>query len=125
MKRFWIGIVLLCMSLMLCVTEQRLTTSMTKDMTAYLDNITTAANTNNYTLADNLNKELKSSWKNFKKPLAIFVSHDILNDVTESLNILEAEILNKDIFFDSNYAKVKTQIDSIEEDGKLLIENVL
>ncbi|HBA93151.1 MAG TPA: hypothetical protein DCZ02_00885 [Ruminococcaceae bacterium] len=77
MKRIWIAVVLIAISLTLCATEQI-------KVEKFYQTI--------YTLADEGNpKELKEYWKEKNDSVYIFSHHDMLDELAQSIEALDEE----------------------------------
>lgn len=126
MKRFWIGIFLIIFSIGLCVTEHNLTKNTTGEIKTTLNELSVALEEDEYEAAWQINTELNSSWRRYQKPLAIFVSHTPLSEMSETLGVFESELKNEEYEqLDENLALAGIKILEIEDNEKLTITNLL
>lgn len=126
MKRSWIGFLLIILAIGICITEHILTKNMSENISSSLSQILDSASSEDLETATNLNKSLEKDWSYYQKPMSIFISHDILDDINKTLSEIEIQIENEEFYDVSvNVSLAKSQIESIKENEKLSIGNVL
>lgn len=126
LKRFWIALSLLAIIISLCISEQVLIDNITNDLNDCLESSAKNLKDKNYENLCSSNDLLLDKWENYERILSMFMQHDDLSDLEESILILKPNIECED--YDQLFVeleKAKFELENLKNSETPVIYNIL
>ncbi len=126
MKRIWIAIAFLSLSLIFAITEFVLVSNNCKKYTEQIKEAERYISDKEFSGAVNICKNVEKDWEKSKKDLNIFLIHTYSDDISESIAKLLEYAENKNIEgFLSQAGKTKRQLLHIKQSELPNLENIM
>lgn len=124
MKRAYIAVLFLLVSISLCVFEQYTVNTTYKEATEYIDKALEYAEKEDYASAEQTCKELNNYWISKSPYLTAMIDHGPLDETGITIGALEDMAKNKSDGLEDELITAKNQIKSIRENQKVSFGNV-
>lgn len=126
LKRLWIAFGLIVAIFTVYVLETRTTDKVCADISYDLEIVKSYVENKEYTKALDYSEHIVDSWDRNHKLLSLFLIHEDLDDIDQSIEVLPVKLKNQDYSdFLSELSKIKTEVNSIKDNEDLTIENVI
>lgn len=125
MKRIWIAVGILFTTIILCFLEVIYISNMTKNFYEQLDLIKSLAETNKDE-AINLADQTLSQWQEKNKVLAIFITHERLEEIDELFSVIPVDLRQEgDENFLMDISKLYSKFEYLNETELPSVRNIL
>lgn len=124
MKRLYIAIIFLAISVSLCIFEQYTVQETYKTATRYINNAIEAVDNNDYKKAEDDCKKLNDFWDEKQKYMTAMIDHGYLDDANLTISSLEELAKNKNESLEQELINAKNHIKSIYQNQKITFGNV-
>lgn len=124
MKRLYIAIIFLVISISLCIFEQYTVQETYKTATRYINSAIEAVDNNDYKKAANDCKRLNDFWGEKQKYMTAMIDHGCLDDANLTIGSLEELAKNKNESLEQELINAKNHIKSIYQNQKITFGNV-
>ena len=125
MKRIWIAVGILFTTIILCFLEVIYISNMTKNFYEQLDLIKSLAGTNKDE-AINLADQTLSQWQEKNKVLAIFITHERLEEIDELFSVIPVDLRQEgDENFLMDISKLYSKFEYLNETELPSVRNIL
>lgn len=124
MKRLYFAIGLLAISLVLCITEQKLVTKIHYTSTEIISQALTALDEDNQPEIKSSCKKLNDFWQENYNFMSAMIDHNCFDDASMNIKKVQYMAENDDEELESTLLELKSQIDEIKEDEKITLGNI-
>lgn len=124
MKRVYIAVALLAISVSLCIFEQYTVTTAYEQSTAYIEKAIEYADKKDYKQAEKTCSQLTAYWSEKYPSLTAMIDHGPLDDAGVTINSLEELAKDESDDLKETLITAKNQIESIYENQKVSLGNI-
>lgn len=124
MKRVFIAIFFLILSVSLCVFEQYMVATTYKQATSYIDSAISDIQNNDYASAESTCKELDYYWHKRLPVMTAMIEHGPLDEAGITIGALTDMFETRSDSIEDELIEVKNQIKSIRDNQRITFGNV-
>ncbi len=124
MKRIYIAVLFLCISIGLCIFEQYTVKTAYETTTDYINTAIEQADKNDYESAEKTCEQLKKYWDKKYPYMTAMIEHGMLDETGITINSLENLAQNKSEDLQEELITAKNQIKSIRDNQKISFGNI-
>ena len=126
MKRIWIAISTLIVVVGLCIGEIIWVSNIAENIESQISEIEETVSIGNLENAISFAEQISSQWNKSHNKLAIFVDHKSLEDIDQSMEIMEVSLSTLNLYqFYIETSKIKSSINDLVDTETPSIYNIL
>lgn len=126
MKRVWVALVMMCTVFALCITELIIANKMTDHLSETLEKAQNCVKEQQIEQALQYSDRVAEDWEHYHKILSMFLIHDRLEQIDQSLAVLDTNLKCEQYDdFLSEASRTTAQLEHIKDTELPTIQNIL